>query len=120
MVERMFQRVGVDRLSVGEVCRRLKEQGVISPRGNNYWDRTTVRSILRNPAYKGSAAFGKTRIGQMRPRLRPYLGQAEHPKRAYSRYVSPPEEWIHIPVPAMVSEELFDAAGEQLVENRAR
>jgi site-specific DNA recombinase len=120
VVERIFQWVGVDRLSIGEVCRRLQAQGIVSPRGNKHWDRTTVRSILRNPAYKGLAGFGKTRIGQMRPRLRAHLGQAEHPKRAYSRYIMPPEEWIHIPVPAMVSEELFNAAAEQLVENRAR
>jgi len=29
-----------------------------------------VWSILKNPAYKGTAAFGKTRTGPLRPRLR--------------------------------------------------
>jgi site-specific DNA recombinase len=120
IVQRIFEWVGLDRLSIGEVCRRLKRGGIASPRGKSYWDRTTVWGILKNPAYKGSAAFGKTRIGQMRPRLRPQRGQAEHPRRAYSTYDMPPEDWIHIPVPALVSEELFDAVAEQLAENRAR
>jgi len=120
VVQRIFEWVGVDRLSIREVCRRLQGEKIASPRGKNYWDRTTVWGILKNPAYKGSAAFGKTRIGPMRPRLRPQRGQAEHPRRAYSTYDRPPEEWIHIPVPAIVSEELFDTVAEQLVENRVR
>ena len=69
IVERIFGWAGMDRLSIAEVCRRLKHEGIPSPRGKNYWDRTTVWGILKNPAYKGSAAFGKTCIGQMRPRL---------------------------------------------------
>ncbi len=120
VVQRIFQWVAIDRLSIGEVCRRLKSEGIASPRGKNYWDRTTVWGILKNPAYKGSAAFGKTRIGPMRPRLRPQRGQAEHPRRPYSTYDVPIEEWIPIPVPAIISEELFDAVAEQLAENRAR
>ena len=120
VVERILGWVGVDRLSIAEVCRRLKHEGIPSPRGKDYWDRTTVWGILKNPAYKGSAAFGKTRIGQMRPRLRPQRGQAEHPRRAYSTYDTPAEDWIHIPVPAIVSEELFDTVAEQLAENRVR
>ena len=120
IVRRIFEWVGVDRLSIGEVSRRLKREGIASPSGKNYWDRSTVWGILKNPAYKGSAAFGKTRIGPMRPRLRPQRGQAEHPRRAYSTYDVPPEDWIPIPVPAIISEELFDAVAEQLAENRAR
>jgi len=119
-VQQIFEWVAQDRLSIGEVCRRLGQQGIASPRGKNYWDRTTVWAILKNPAYKGSAAFGKTRIGERRPRLRAYRGQAEQPRRAYSVYDVPAEEWISIPVPAIVGEELFDGVAEQLAENRAR
>ena len=119
-VQRIFEWIALDRLSIGEVCRRLVQQGIPSPRGKNYWDRTTVWAILKNPAYKGSAGFGKTRIGERRPRLRAYRGQTEQPRRAYSVYDVPAEEWISIPVPAMVGEELFDTVAEQLAENRAR
>jgi site-specific DNA recombinase len=120
VVQQIFKWVGQDRLSIGEVCRRLARKGIASPRGKHYWDRTTVWGILKNPAYKGSAAFGKTRIGEMRPRLRPQRGQAEQPRRAYSTYDVPQKDWIGIPVPAIIDEVLFDAVAEQLAENRVR
>lgn len=120
VVRQIFEWVGRDRFSIGEVCRRLAREGIPSARGKHYWDRSVVWAILRNPAYKGLAAFGKTRIGEMRPRLRPQRGQAEQPRRAYSVYDVPREEWIGIPIPAIIDDVLFDVVGEQLAENRAR
>ena len=120
MVRQVFEWVGQERLSIGEVCRRLARQGVPSPRGKSYWDRTSVWGVLKNPAYQGSAAFGKTRVGPRRARLRAYRGQAEQPRRPYGTYDLPEEEWIRVPVPALVSEELFNAVNEQLAENRSR
>ncbi|MHC4696269.1 MAG: recombinase zinc beta ribbon domain-containing protein [Planctomycetota bacterium] len=115
--------IGTARAGQG-VHREVKSEGSCSPKlGLDEQESNTgpvACGILKNPAYKGSAAFSKTRIGQMRPRLRPQRGQAEHPRRAYSTYDFPGEDWIYIPVPAIVSEELFDAVAEQLAENRAR
>lgn len=74
VVRKIFEWVGGDRLSMGEVRRRLAQEGIASPGGKRYWERSTVWRLLKNPAYKGSAAFGKTRIGEMRPRLRPLRG----------------------------------------------
>src|SRR5450755_2686539 len=42
VVQQMFAWIGCDRLSIGEVCRRLRAQGVASPKGKPYGDRTTV------------------------------------------------------------------------------
>jgi site-specific DNA recombinase len=79
-----------------------------------------VWGILRNPAYAGTAAFGKTRIGPMPARLRPVRGGSEQPRRAHGVYDVAPGEWISVPVPPLVEEELFEAAREQLAENRRR
>jgi site-specific DNA recombinase len=119
IVRQIFDWVGRERCSLGEVCRRLKKQGVPSPTGKGYWDRTTVWGILKNPAYQGQAGFGKTQIGARRQRLRPPRGQAEQPRRAYSVYDTP-ERGVAIAVPALVSEALFAAVAEQLSENRER
>jgi hypothetical protein len=35
-------------------------------------------------------------------------------------YPQPREEWIHVVVPALISTELFEAAAEQLRDNRQR
>jgi site-specific DNA recombinase len=119
VVRQIFAWIGQERCSLGEVCRRLQKQGIPSPKGKSYWDRTTVWGLLRNPAYKGMAGFGKTQIGELRKRLRPQRGRAEQPRRAYSVYDTPARS-IAIRVPALVSEDLFGAVAEQLAENRQR
>jgi len=120
VVQQIFDWVGRDRVSLHKVGRRLADAGVASPRGRSFWDRSTVWGLLKNPAYKGLAALGRTRVGERRPRLRPARGQSEQPRYARSVYDVPEDEWLRIPVPAIVSEEVFEAAAEQLAENRVR
>ncbi len=120
VVQRMYEWVGVDRFSIGEVCRRLKNQGIRSPLGKSLWERSTVHGILKNPAYKGSAAFGRTRKSERRPRLRPTRNGAAYPRQARASYDVPADEWIAIPVPSIVTTELFAAVADQLADNRAR
>jgi site-specific DNA recombinase len=79
-----------------------------------------VWGILKNPAYIGTAAFGKTRIGPMRERLRPIRGGVEQPRWPYSAYAVPEAEWLKVPVPALIDSDLFAAVQEQLAENRQR
>jgi hypothetical protein len=73
-----------------------------------------------NPAYQGFAAFGKTRIGARRPQLRTGRGYSKTPRRTGSTYDTQTSEQVSIPVPAIVSEELFAAVQTQLTENRQR
>ena len=120
VVKQVFRWVGQERLSIGEVTRRLTRAGVPTRTGKTFWDRTSVWDMLRNPAYQGQAAFGKTRVGAMLPRLRAQRGRSLQPRRAQSSYDVPREEWQPIPVPAMVDEALFAAVDEQLQENRRR
>ncbi len=120
VVRQIFAWVGQERLSLWGVCRRLQDQGIPTATGKSWWDRATVWGLLQNPAYKGQAAYGKTRSGPRRPRLRPPRGHPAEPRRARSMYAVPPEEQIPIPVPAIVDPELFDAVQEQLAENRRR
>jgi len=120
VVRQVFEWVVLGCLSISEVCNQLSKQGVMTRRGNNRWSRSAIGKMLANPTYKGLAAFGRTRTGKMRPRLRPYRGACDQPRRAYSSYDVPCEKWINIPVPAIISEELFAAAKEQLAENKKR
>ena len=120
IVRLIFGWVGRDRVSIGEVCRRLQAQGYPTRGGKRAWDRTTVWGILKNPAYAGAAAFGKTRVGPRPVRLRPVRGGSEQPRRAYGVHDVPPAEWLRVPVPALVDGGLFEAVREQLEENRRR
>jgi len=119
-VRRIFHWIGVERLSIGEVCRRLGEAQIETKSGKAYWDRSVVWGMLQNPAYMGRAAFGKTRARDLRPRVRSQKHSAETPKKPYSVERTSREEWIEIPVPVIISEELFLAVRHQLDENRKR
>jgi site-specific DNA recombinase len=120
VVRQIFTWVGRERLSIGEACRRLRAAGVPTRHGKTWWDRTSVWDLLRNPAYRGQAAFGKTRSVALQPRLRAQRGHPLQPRRAHSGRDIPAADWLSIPVPALVSEELFGAVQEQLEENRRR
>ena len=119
VVRQIFTWIGHERCSIAEVCRRLQGQRITSPKGKSYWDRTTVWGILNNPAYCGTARYGKTIIGPRRLRLRPARNSTDQPRRAYSVYDSE-DGGIPIEVPAILDEVLFATVGEQLVENRRR
>lgn len=119
VVRQVFEWVGRDRLSLREVRRRLRAQGITSAKGK-WWHEFTIHKMLTNPAYKGEATFGKTRVGERRPQLRPARGKPEQPRHPSSRYPGAVEDQIVIPVPALVSADLFAAVREQLAENRKR
>ena len=53
VVRQVFDWVGRDRLTIGEVCRRLTQAGEVTRTGKTVWDRSVVWGILKNPAYQG-------------------------------------------------------------------
>ena len=118
VVRQIFDWVGRERLSIGEVCRRLQHAGEVRRSGKTTWDRSVVWGMLKNPAYQGQAAYGKTRQGPRRPRLRPQRDKPLHPRSPTDDYDVPAEDWIHIAVPAIIAPEVFAAVQEQLEENR--
>jgi len=118
VVRQVFQWVGQERMTIGDVVRRLTAAKERTRMGRTVWDRTTVWDILKNPAYMGLAAFGKTRAGPLGPRLRAQRGKPLQPRRARSYHDVPPEDWLHVPVPPLVDAAVFAAVQEQLQENR--
>ena len=118
VVRQIFHWIGVDRLSIGETVRRLDEAGIETYTGKAHWDRSVVWGMLQNPAYRGRAAFGKTKSRPPLPRVRASRHSTEIIKKGYSSVRTDRREWIEIPVPAIVSEDLFRAVQEQLDENR--
>ena len=122
VVRQVFTWVGVERISLREACRKLQALGCPTRTGLEAWDATTLCGMLRNSAYQGTAMFGRTRaIPPTQARLRPIRGQSCPPRNpsGSSRPV-PPEEWIAIPVPAIVDPGVFEAVQAQLDENRRR
>jgi site-specific DNA recombinase len=120
VVRLIFSWIGLDRLSLREACRRLHQMGCRTRHGLTYWYASTIRGMLCNPAYAGRAAFGRAHFLEPRPRLRPIRGHLKPSPRATSRVPAPRDEWIEIPVPALIDNAIFEAARSQLDENRSR
>jgi site-specific DNA recombinase len=120
VVRQVFAWVGQERCTLSEVARRLEAAGVRTRTGKATWEHKTIWDMLRNPAYIGQAAFGRTRKTPLQPRLRAPRGRPALSRRGYSLREVPEEEWIRIPVPALVDEALFAAVREQLSENQRR
>ena len=120
VARQIFEWVGTEGCTIGQVCKRLQDNEILTKKGRRCWDSSTVWGMLKNPAYKGMAAFGKTRLGERRPMVRPQRGAPEQPRRPYSTYDVPKEKWTDIPVAAIIGEGLFEVVQEKLADNRAR
>lgn len=120
VVQRVYAMYTVEGISMGEIARRLNAEAIPTRKQSGRWERSVVWAMLRNPAYRGAACFGKTRVaGRIRVTraLRRRGGMVSSNSIGHER---PPEEWIEIPVPALVSEESFARAQELLHENKLR
>ncbi len=120
VVRDLFAWVGLEGLSLGAAVQRLTAQGVPTRTGRPRWDRATLRGILLNPAYYGEAHYGKTRMEARSADRRPGRGQPALPRRDQVPRPTPPAEHAVIAVPALISQDLFQAAAERLEENRRR
>ncbi len=120
VVRRIYAMYTVDGLSIGAVVRQLNSEGVPTRKKSARWERSTVWAVLRNPAYRGVACFGKTRVAPRSRVTRPLRLRSGLAKRNSANHERPREDWIEIPVPPLVSEESFARAQELLQENRIR
>ncbi len=113
-VREMYQWLVEDHLTVNAITRRLRALGVPPPYGK-FWIRQTVYRILTNPAYIGRTyAFTRDYVEPER-RRNPVS------KRKKTGVVwKPRSEWVEIPnaTPAIISEELFEAAQKILRRNK--
>lgn len=50
VVQHVFAWVGGERLTIGEVCRRLTQAGEVTRTGKTVWDRSVVWGMLKHPA----------------------------------------------------------------------
>lgn len=118
IIQKIFHWMGKDRISIREICRKLNHICPLTRKGNNFWSRMTVLGILKNPVYKGLAAYGKTKVGNRIQTIRTRKNAFAQPKRNTSIYRVEKEQWIYIPAPAIVDVNLFDAIQEQIRENK--
>jgi len=119
IVKQVFHLLIDQHFSIGAIASKLTQDQVPTRRDVGRWERSVIWEMLRNPAYVGRAGYRKTEVVD---RVRPTKQANDHnfyPKHLHSSTRDrPPEEWISIPVPAIISEELFQRVHERLEENK--
>ena len=119
LVAELFRRYADDGASIADLARWLTGQGVPTRTGKRRWDRSVVWGMLRNPAYAGTAVFGKTMVLQQPAglnRVARLQGRSvPRPARTVDR---PREEWTEIPVPAIVGQGTFARVQQRLASNK--
>jgi site-specific DNA recombinase len=109
----IYKKLGIEGMKLRPLAEELRR--LYPPPGNyQYWSPTMIRAIVKNPVYKGE--FVARRWQQVR-RLQPTKDGLS------MRYVTsmierPREDWIIVPVPPIVSVELWELANRALQKNR--
>lgn len=118
VVRQIFQAYTQEGRPILGIARWLNQRGITTSTGKGKWLPRTVCNILQNPAYKGQAAFGRREairnVSGIHQRRR---WRGRPPKGAFIRERSK-SEWISIPVPAIISADVFDLAQERLKKNK--
>jgi site-specific DNA recombinase len=120
VVRQVYDHYTVTGWSIGAITRWLNDEGVPTRKVGTRWERSTVWAMLRNPAYIGTACLGKTRIATRQRVTRRLRARGGLTTRNSANHERPREEWIEIPVPALIDEPTFVRAQELLHENNVR
>ena len=107
VVRMVFEIYTQQGLSINAIARLLNERQIATRTGKGRWERSTVWGMLRNPAYRGTACYGKTELCPRQRITRPLRQRKGLPSRDSAGHERPRTEWIEVPVPALVSEERF-------------
>jgi site-specific DNA recombinase len=102
----------------GDTMRRialdLETAGVKPPKQYKHWEPTQIRLFIRNEVYKGDYYAHRWLHTVVQKPTKD--GFSTRPVKV--KIKRPREEWIHVPVPAIVSEEAWEAANRMLEQNK--
>jgi site-specific DNA recombinase len=105
-VRLIFNMIAHECATVPQVIEKLHALG-IKPIATNldYWPKTRIRAIVRNPVYRGEFAASR------------WQAIVDDRGKKQTR-IKPESEWIIVPVPAIVSPEVWALANENMTKNR--
>src|SRR3954464_4587497 len=101
---------------IRQILKRLNAGPWLPRSGRHAWSPSTVHHILADPIYVGTAYANRYAYV---PAAKPRAQRGPHTGEATCRRLRPREQWIAIPVPALVDQETWDRAQAQLARNAA-
>lgn len=115
IVRSIFNWVGNEGVTLRGVVRRLQDMG-IKPRKSKrgVWSTSTLSTLLRNKTYIGEGHYGASyAVIPVNPRNKTIYKKV----RKSSRKFNPENEWIKIPTPKIIEEDIFLKVGQKLAYN---
>ena len=115
LVRRVYGWFTDEQTTIRQVIKRLNAGPDLPRSGRPAWSASTVHHMLADPIYIGTTHANRyTYIPATKPRSP--RGACNSPGR---RCLKPREQWIAIPVPALVDQSTWDRAQAQLARNAA-
>ncbi len=113
VIRLIYTKVGVEGWSTRKLAAYLEDR-FPPPKNTAHWGGTLVALLVRKPLYKGEFIAHQW----YEAKVPSTMTGPDEPVRLVKRKVQrPPEEWIRISVPAIVSPELWDMANQMLAKN---
>jgi site-specific DNA recombinase len=99
--------------SLRKVCGWLNKQGIRTNANNPVWVPQTLKRLIQNSIYRGQAVAYRKKALRDEGRL-----QRGFKNETYT-INRDEQDWLYIPAPAIVSDELWYACNRKLVDNRS-
>jgi site-specific DNA recombinase len=115
IVKDIFKWIDTEGLTLRGVVRRLQDLG-IEPRKSKrgVWNTSTLSTLLKNKSYIGEGHYGASYA--VIP-VNPLKKETYKKIKKTSRRMKPESEWIKVPTPKLIEEDLFYRVGERLKRN---
>ena len=119
IVAELFARYADGGVAIAELTRWMNTLEVATRTGKSRWDRSVIWGMLRNPAYAGRACFGKTMRSEQTAGLNRTARLAgRSTPRHYTVTDRAREDWLQIPVSALVDEHTWARVQRRLADNK--
>jgi site-specific DNA recombinase len=119
MVRTIYGWLTDEQMTIRQVVRRLNASPYRPRSGRPVWRTAVVYHILNDPIYVGTAYANRyTAVPAAKPR-RTGGPRSSQSGAGNGRRLKPREQWIAIPVPALIDAETWDRAQAQLARNAA-
>jgi site-specific DNA recombinase len=115
IVRRVFETYAGMQIGLEKIAQQLEEEGVLTKTGKKLWRTSFLKTMLSNETYVGTRYFNKLRT--IREYANPMYGIKHSTKKNIPRER---EEWVGVPVPQIISRELFDWVQKRKAANRKR
>ncbi len=117
LVRTLYRWLIEEQMTIRQILKRLNFGPWYPRSGKHPWSPSVVHHILADPIYTGTAYANRYRYV---PAKKPRVPRGPHTRECGCRKLRPQEEWIAVPVPAIIDETTFQRAQAQLARNAQR